>query len=411
MRYLSQAARLVVDPHSASIAIREQAPFWRSLALAVVASAAYQAALGGFVEDLFSILRLGGFDPGAIAILVDHARTAVPVAVGFVLAITGVLVPLFLFLLGALDRETGVVVTLRREYRGTASAALTAYALAAGLWAVPAWLMGDPQNARAVATWSVLPLVLVALLLAVAAAPVASAGLGRAAGAAATAAAVIALLPFAGWAFAVLVLAAVVAVAVAVARAALVERASISRERESFERALASVAANPYDASAHATLGGAYLRAGDLDSAAAHLRAATDVDPSDVASLYQFGRVARLRGDFGGAIAAFDGVLQIDSDFANGEVWREAGATYLAAGQPSDARSALERFVARRPTNAEGLYLLGRAADALGDQEGARRRMLSVIDVVRSAPAYKHHLEREWLEKAEDFLKGAEPRP
>ena len=72
----------------------------------------------------------------------------------------------------------------------------------------------------------------------------------------------------------------------------------------------------------------------------------------------------------------------------------------------SDARAAFERFVSRRPSDAEGLYKLALTLDALGRRQEARERMQDVIEAVRTAPIYKYRLERRWLVEAEAFLRN-----
>jgi hypothetical protein len=85
-------------------------------------------------------------------------------------------------------------------------------------------------------------------------------------------------------------------------------------------------------------------------------------------------------------------------------VWRDVGATYHAAGMYEDAREALERFLSRRPANAEGLYMLGLTLAAVGREQEAREQMRAVVEAVRTAPTYKHRLELVWMHKAEAYL-------
>ena len=106
------------------------------------------------------------------------------------------------------------------------------------------------------------------------------------------------------------------------------------------------------------------------------------------------------------AISHFEQVVQRDQSHAQNEIWREIGATYLEAGQYSDARDALEKFLDRRTNDPEGLYLIGRAFAGLGDQQEANSSMQACIDAVKTAPAYKYRTEKRWLNEAQQFLKG-----
>ena len=88
------------------------------------------------------------------------------------------------------------------------------------------------------------------------------------------------------------------------------------------------------------------------------------------------------------------------------EIWREIGATYIAAGQFDDARDALEKFLDRRTNDPEGLYLMGRALAGMGRQREAAERMQACIEAVKTAPAYKYRTEKRWLNEALQFLRS-----
>ena len=121
---------------------------------------------------------------------------------------------------------------------------------------------------------------------------------------------------------------------------------------------------------------------------------------------YQLGLIARAQGRLPEAIASFEQVVQRDQFHAQNEIWREIGATYIAAGQYSDARDALEKFLDRRTSDPQGLYLMGRAHAGLGDNQEAASSMQACIEAVKTAPAYKYRTEKRWLNEAQQFLKG-----
>src|SRR5215208_7875563 len=83
----------------------------------------------------------------------------------------------------------------------------------------------------------------------------------------------------------------------------------------------------------------------------------SDLDANETDAHYQLGRIARAEGRLPEAIGHFGEVVARDDAHAQHEVWREVGATYLAANQFADARDALERFLDRTPFNYEALYL------------------------------------------------------
>jgi tetratricopeptide (TPR) repeat protein len=178
------------------------------------------------------------------------------------------------------------------------------------------------------------------------------------------------------------------------------------RARAAFKQNLEAATINPRDSSAHYNLGLIHQQRGELDQARERFHRAIDIDPDELDAHYQLGRIARVQGRLPDAVAHFEEVVQRDQSHAQHELWREIGSTYIAAGQYSDARDALERFLDRRPNDPEALYLIGRAHAGLGDQQEAASSMQACIEAVKTAPAYKYRMEKRWLTEAQQFLKG-----
>ncbi|HEX8423572.1 MAG TPA: tetratricopeptide repeat protein, partial [Pyrinomonadaceae bacterium] len=130
-----------------------------------------------------------------------------------------------------------------------------------------------------------------------------------------------------------------------------------------------------------------------------------EIDADEVDSHYQLGRIARMQNDLAGAISRFEQVVVRDDAHAQHEIWREIGATYLSAEQYGDAYDALERFLARRQSDPEALYLSGRALSGLGRTREAADAMRACIEAVKTAPAYKYRAEKRWLNEAQQFLR------
>jgi len=179
------------------------------------------------------------------------------------------------------------------------------------------------------------------------------------------------------------------------------------RARAAFKQNLEAATINPRDSSAHYNLGLIHQQRGELDEARERFQRAIDIDPDELDAHYQLGRIARAQNRLPEAIAHFEEVVQRDQSHALNEIWREIGASYIAAGQYSDARDALERFLDRRTNDPEGLYLMGRAHAGLGDNQEAASSMQACIDAVKTAPAYKYRTEKRWLNEAQQFLKGS----
>jgi tetratricopeptide (TPR) repeat protein len=182
---------------------------------------------------------------------------------------------------------------------------------------------------------------------------------------------------------------------------------SNQRARAAFKQNLEAATINPRDSSAHYNLGLIHQQRGELDQARERFQRAIDVDPDELDAHYQLGRIGRAQNRLPEAIGHFEEVVQRDQSHAQNEIWREIGATYIAAGQYSDARDALEKFLDRRPSDPEGLYLIGRAHAGLGDNQEAASSMEACIEAVKTAPAYKYRTEKRWLHEAQQFLKGA----
>jgi tetratricopeptide (TPR) repeat protein len=180
------------------------------------------------------------------------------------------------------------------------------------------------------------------------------------------------------------------------------------RARLSFKQNLEAATLNPADASAHYNLGLIHQQRNEFAQARQRFERAVEIDEDEVDAHYQLGRIARAENRLADAIKHFEPVVARDEAHAQHEIWREIGATYFAAGQFEDARTALERFLAQRQSDPEGLYLMGRTHAALGHQREAADSMRACIEAVKTAPAYKYRTEKRWLNEAQDFIKGSQ---
>ena len=179
------------------------------------------------------------------------------------------------------------------------------------------------------------------------------------------------------------------------------------RARESFRQNLEAATLNPADASAHYNLGLIHQSRGELEAARERFERAVQIDSEELDAHYQLGRIAKQQGRFADAVKNFEQVVTRDPAHSQHEIWREVGATYLAAKQFEDARDALERFLERRPSDPEALYLMGRAHAGLGHGREATSSMEACIEAVKTAPAYKYRADKRWLNEAQQFLKGS----
>lgn len=178
------------------------------------------------------------------------------------------------------------------------------------------------------------------------------------------------------------------------------------RARASFKQNLEAATLNPADASAHYNLGLIHQQRNELSAARQRFERAIEIDAEEVDAHYQLGRIARAEGRLPDAIKHFEQTVAREPAHAQHEIWREIGATYLAAGQFEDAREALERFLDHRESDPEGLYLMGRAHAGLGHQREAADSMQACIEAVKTAPAYKYRTDKRWLNEAQQFLRS-----
>ncbi len=178
------------------------------------------------------------------------------------------------------------------------------------------------------------------------------------------------------------------------------------RARESFKQNLEAATLNPADASAHYNLGLIHQQRGELEAARERFERAIQIDDEEIDAHYQLGRIARQQKRLADAIKHFEPVVARSPSHAQYEVWREVGSTYLEANQFEDARLALEQFLEHRPSDPEGLYLMGRAHAGLGHQREAASLMEKCIEAVKTSPAYKYRAGKRWLNEAQQFLRS-----
>jgi Tfp pilus assembly protein PilF len=180
------------------------------------------------------------------------------------------------------------------------------------------------------------------------------------------------------------------------------------RARESFKQNLEAATLNPADASAHYNLGLIHQQRGEVEAARERFERAIQIDDEEVDAHYQLGRIALQQKRFADAVKNFEQVVARDPAHSQHEIWREVGATYIAADQFEDARDALERFLEQRPSDPEALYLMGRAHAGLGHRREAASSMQACIEAVKTAPAYKYRADKRWLNEAQQFIKSSQ---
>jgi tetratricopeptide (TPR) repeat protein len=173
------------------------------------------------------------------------------------------------------------------------------------------------------------------------------------------------------------------------------------RQKQNFKRFLHNATVNPKDADAHVQLALIYLQRRQEAKASEHLNRAIEIDKTEPDANYEMGKLARVNGDLQQALNHFSVVLEQNDKYALSEIWREIGATYLAANMLAEAREALEKFVERRPVDAEGLYYLGKALKAQGETDRAREMFERAVEAAQTSPDYRRREIRHWSKLAQ----------
>ncbi len=176
--------------------------------------------------------------------------------------------------------------------------------------------------------------------------------------------------------------------------------------RQSFKRYLEASTLNPRDANAHYQLGLVHQRRRQLAEATDRFGRAVAIDPNEIDAHYQLGRIARSQQKYVEAIAHFENVVARDERHSRHEIWREIGATYLESGSLEHARWALDKYVAQREHDPEGLYLLGDTLRRLGEIEAARHAFARCIESVDTTPGYRLYEVKRWRKLARTALEA-----
>jgi tetratricopeptide (TPR) repeat protein len=181
------------------------------------------------------------------------------------------------------------------------------------------------------------------------------------------------------------------------------------RQRQGFRRSMEAATINPRDASAHYQLGLIYQQRCQYAEAVSRFEKAVQIAHDETDAHFQLGRIAREQGRLQDAINYFSTVLEQDEKHSQSEVWREIGATYLAASMFTEAKDSLEKFIERRSYDPEGLYYYGKTLEQLERREEAREVFNRCIEAVKTMPSYRYREHRKWDKLARDRLTSKQP--
>lgn len=407
---LTPLIKLFYNPLQAMIEISAGAPYVVGAALALLATFAYYEMLSGRLAKIigaFSRERSMGL-AAPFFLMVYRIAAGMISNVSPVLFLIVVFVPACLLATSLIHRRASVSVLLRQEYAPLVSCVLYGWAAAHFMMLIPAAFLFQPAGPGATpleAALRLAPLPYFIFLIVLAAHAVLRVGYGGAIGVVALGSLslfALSLLPRLSF---ILTSPFLLILVIILLRNFLGDMISSQRAREHFKRNLEASTLNPADASAHYNLGLIYQQRRQNDLAKASFARAIEIDPEETDAHYQLGRIAREEGRLGDAINCFDAVVSRNPEHSMNEAWREIGWTYFQAGQHEDARVSFERFIEKRPSDAEGRYRFGLTLHRLGRYDDAAAEMRACIEAVRTSPAYKYRAEKHWASEAESFLR------
>jgi tetratricopeptide (TPR) repeat protein len=408
---LTALLKLFYNPLQAMTEISAEAPYLVGAALALLSTFIYYELLSGRLVKIiaaFSQERSMGL-VAPLLLFIYRVGLGMIGQAGPVLFLIVVFVPACLFAASLIHRRASFSVLLRQEYAGLASCALFGWTAAHLIMLIPATLIftpGGPEASAVEAALRLVPIPYFVFLMLLGVRAALRSSYAQSAGIVVAGSLSLLALPLLPRLLFMLTSPFLLILVIILLRNLLGDMVSAQRAREDFKRNLEASTLNPADASAHYNLGLIYQQRRQNEEAKSSFRRAIEIDPDETDAHYQLGRIAREEGRLADAINHFDAVVTRSPEHSQNEVWREIGNAYLEAAQYGDARSAFERFIEKRPSDAEGRFRYGLTLHRLGKYDDAASEMKACIEAVRTSPAYKYKVEKHWASEAQSFLRS-----
>lgn len=411
---------LLWSPFAAVRAIRERAPVGFAVAVALLMTWIYSivavamanyAQAGGMVERVGMTGQETNSQAFWMAMLIGNSMRAFKSAVMIVLFVAVIYTPLLILIANLFERRASFSLVIREEFAAMVSCALMALAIAFLLTLGPAIVIGWQSSRQTVPLGffvlvAVIPLPVFAWFISIATGSIFHIGWAACSLAVLISFVSVLALPLfvdatsfvCGSPFLLLLL-------FFLLRDRFNDFMQSHQSRQSFRQNLQTATLNPSDASAHYNLGLLYQQRGEMDAAIGSFRRAIEIDPNETDAHYQLGRIARWQNRFDDAVQHFEQVVRQDAAHSQHEIWREIALVYYSAKQYQDALEMFDKFLEKRPSDAQGRYWRGMTLHTLGRTGEATEEMQNCIESVKSAPAYKYRTERQWLHLAQNFLR------
>ena len=126
-------------------------------------------------------------------------------------------------------------------------------------------------------------------------------------------------------------------------------------------------------------LGNLFLDQERTEKAKSVFEKAANLNPPDLSSCYNLGRLKQLESDHQGAIVVYKSILDQQPDI--GVVWNNLGVAYREIGKQDDAISSFQAAVRFAPEMAEAWNNLGVAQDELNLTENAIKSYRKAIEI------------------------------
>ncbi len=178
------------------------------------------------------------------------------------------------------------------------------------------------------------------------------------------------------------------------------------RSRQNFKRYLESATVNPRDSDSQYQLGLIYQQRHNYSEAIARFSKAVEIDPGEADAHYQLGRIAFEQKRYEDARRHIAATLALDDKHSSSEVWRDFGAAELQLGHIEQALAALEKYIARREFDPEGLYWLGMTYKKLGRVKEAQDAFQRAIEAARTSPPHRRRYTAAWGRLAKSELRA-----
>lgn len=414
---------LLWQPLTAIRTLRERAPVAFSVVMALLMTWGYSlvAVVMARYAQFGAMARLGpnaetvtasGITFGTATLLGNSVR-AMMAAVMIVLFVAVIYVPFVVLIANLFEQRAGFSLVIREEYSAMVSCSLMSLALSLMVTVLPAVIIGWQSawlRSEAVIGYFVLviviPLPVFAWLMTLTTGSIFHIGWISAAGTVLISFLSLIILPlFVDATFFVCGSPILLILLLFLLRDRVDDFMRSHKSRQSFRQNLHAATLNPADASAHYNLGLLYQQRGELDAAIGSFQRAIEIDSSETDSHYQLGRIARWQNRLNEAIQHFETVVQQDSAHSQHEIWRETALVYYSAKQYTDALEMFDKFLQKRPSDAQARYWRGMTLFNLGRSTEAIEEMQTCIESVKTAPAYKYRTERQWLHLAQNFLR------